>query len=141
MERVRFLGSVGEERLMQLYRSCRFFVFPSTIENCPNILIEALAAGCPILSSYCGVMPEICGDAAIYCDPLDISTMSDSLLELHKNQSLRMALSERASTRATQFRWRSTAQQTLDFFHQVLSATVPVPSYTEEVTTMAGERR
>jgi glycosyltransferase involved in cell wall biosynthesis len=139
-DKVQFLGSVGEEQLQRLYRTCEFFVFPSTIENCPNILIEALAAGCPILSSNCGVMPEICGDAALYCDPSDITSISDSLLELHRNQLLRNSLSDKATARATQFSWRSTAQQTLDFIRQTISKPVTQPEPTEQLATMAGER-
>jgi glycosyltransferase involved in cell wall biosynthesis len=140
-DRVQFLGSVSEEELSRLYRTCEFFVFPSTIENCPNILIEALAAGCPILSSNCGVMPEVCGDAALYCDPSDITSISDSLLELHRNQLLRNTLSDRAATRATQFSWRSTAQQTLDFFSQILSGSTSALEPAEELSAVTGERR
>ncbi len=77
-ERVRFVGNVPESELASLYPNCRAFLFPSVIEACPNILIEALSSGCAIACSDRGVMPEIASDAALYFDPDNIEEFSSS---------------------------------------------------------------
>jgi glycosyltransferase involved in cell wall biosynthesis len=123
-DRVRLTGTVPEQQLHDYYRACRFFVFPSTIENCPNILLEALAAGCAIATSDCGVMPEICSHAARYFDPRSTDGISEALLSLNGNEPLLQALREQATARARQFSWRETADRTLCFLREVGHANV-----------------
>ena len=117
---IRFLGNVHNIELGILYRNCQAFIFPSVLEACPNILIEALSCGCAVACSNKNVMPEIAEDAAIYFNPDNIEDFANKVLSIVKNSKLREQLSRKAFQRASFFSWENTARETLDFFDEVL---------------------
>lgn len=119
-EKVLFLGEIPYNELPFLYASCLLFVYPSTCENCPNILIEAMACGAPILASNIEPMPEMCADAAIYFDPTNPVAMADIILGILQNQELISTLREKAIERAKTFSWENTAISTLEIFESIV---------------------
>ena len=113
-ERVSLLGELPQQELFPLYKNCVCFVFPSICENCPSVLLEALSFGAPITCSKLGVMPEICGNAAVYFDPYDSDDIAEKILLVTKDEGLRETLSQRAIVRAQEFPdWAQVAAQTL----------------------------
>ncbi|MBF0353741.1 MAG: glycosyltransferase family 4 protein [Alphaproteobacteria bacterium] len=112
-DRVAFLGSVGPDELSALYRSCRLFAFPSTVETFGNPLVEAMASGCAILCSKAAAMPEILEDAGLYAEALDVNDWEKGLHRLLGDPTLRSDLSERALRRSADFDWKATAEQTV----------------------------
>ena len=110
---VRFLGSVPEADLVELYRRCAVFVFPSTVETFGNPLLEAMASGAPIASSNAAAMPEVLGTAALFFDPASINDMAAALGTLLDDGELRRQLGAKAADRARQFSWQRTAEATL----------------------------
>jgi glycosyltransferase involved in cell wall biosynthesis len=111
---VHFVGPQPHRAIGPLIAGCDGFVFQSTCENCPNALIEALAAGVPIASSNVGVMPEIAGDAAIYYDPTDPEDIARALDRLADDGPSRAQLRARATQQALRFpTWRDVADQIL----------------------------
>ena len=115
---ITFLGNIPHEWLPYLYCGCLFFVFPSTCENCPNVLIEALGCGIPILSSNILPMPEICGDAARYFDPYDVDDIFRNMISITDNKALRFNLKKKALERAGHFSWQKNAQEILGVFNE-----------------------
>ena len=115
---VEFLGGVYESDLVELYRQCAVFVFPSTVETFGNPLIEAMASGAPIATSNTAAMPEIAGDAAIYFDPHNVEEMSSSIGRLLADKELCKRLSEKAIARSQNYSWEKTAESTLDILYQ-----------------------
>jgi len=113
-DNVSFLGSVTQEELATLYRTCRFFVFPSLVESFGNPLVEAMASGAPIATSNTAAMPEVVGPAALLFDPANVSEMAGVLDRLYEDEPLREDLSERSLKRAQSFSWSKTAKETLD---------------------------
>ena len=113
---VKFLDHVPKEGLVELYRTCGAFVFPSIIETFGNPLVEAMACGAPIASSRTAAMPEILQDAAIYFDPHDVDDIVATVHRLLSDEGLRFELSERALARSRQFSWSYTAQKTSEIF-------------------------
>jgi glycosyltransferase involved in cell wall biosynthesis len=101
--KVRLLGEVDGTTARALMVSAEALLFGSTCECCPNILLEYLAAGRPILSSSAGPMPEIGGDAVAYSDPERPEIWAADLLRLLQNPELAGDLAHRASTRAMVF--------------------------------------
>ncbi|MBI5450732.1 MAG: glycosyltransferase family 4 protein [Gammaproteobacteria bacterium] len=95
----------GRGRLRELYQSAKLFVFPSLIENSPNILLEAMMAGSPVATSSLRPMPEFSGDAAEYFDALDIYDMSKKMENLLCDTSRLTDLGKRAHIRACRFTW------------------------------------
>ena len=115
-DRIIFLGHIPYEVLPYFYKLCRLFVYPSTCENCPNILIEAMACGAPILASDIEPMPEICQDAAIYFDPFSPQDISEKIKTVLENNELLQNLRQLSVKRATYFSWEDAAKKTLHVF-------------------------
>lgn len=116
---VEFLGWRAAEDLVDLYRRCALFVFPSTEETFGMPLAEAMACGTPIASSSAAAMPEIVADAALMFDPHDIDDMAEKILRLLSDQPLRQVLGERAIRRAAAFSWETAARQTAAVLREI----------------------
>ena len=107
---VRLLGQVAYDDLPPLYAAAQLFVFPSTCESFPNILVEALASGAPTLASKLGPMPEIAGDGALYFDPYDPADIANKIVQLSVDEPLREALGKRGLERSAHYSWAQTAR-------------------------------
>jgi glycosyltransferase involved in cell wall biosynthesis len=116
---VRIVGAVPHQSLPALYRNAESFVFASTCENMPNILIEAMAAGLPIACSDRRPMPDILGDGGIYFDAEDPASIATALRRLLTDSHLRSTLSRRAHNRSEQYSWTRCAQETFAFLRDV----------------------
>jgi glycosyltransferase involved in cell wall biosynthesis len=112
-------GAISFEKLDPFYRQADAFVFASSCENLPNIMIEAMGAGLPIASARRGPMPEILGAAGIYFDPEDVTSIADALRVLIETPHLREELAQMASLRAQDYSWRRCAEDTLNFIAHV----------------------
>ena len=112
-DRIRFIGHVPNDQLPIFYTNTRLFVYPSTIENCPNILIEAMGCGAAIASSNIEPMPEICQKAALYFNPNDPDDIANNMLKVIRSEELQKDLSEKALERVKFFTWEKTAHETL----------------------------
>lgn len=113
------LGHVNFEQLHELYQQVDAFVFASSCENLPNILIEAMAAGLPIACSDRGPMPDVLGDAGVYFDPESPKSIVQAITKLGDDPVLRAELAQRAWKRAQKYSWARCARETLDFIAQV----------------------
>jgi glycosyltransferase involved in cell wall biosynthesis len=118
-EEVAYLGQVPQDHLPYLYSAASVFVFASISENCPNVLIEAMACGAPIVSSNPGPMPEICGDAALYFDPTDPADVADKMWRVLTDEQIRQNLIRNALENVKRFSWEETARRTLEVFREL----------------------
>jgi glycosyltransferase involved in cell wall biosynthesis len=109
------LGHVKFEQLHELYQQADVFVFASSCENLPNILIEAMAAGLPIACSNRGPMPEVLGDAGVYFDPEFPDSIAQAIAQLADYPDLRAQLAQLAWQKAQGYSWQRCARETLDF--------------------------
>jgi glycosyltransferase involved in cell wall biosynthesis len=112
-DRIVFFGHIPYEELPYFYGLCQLFVYPSTCENCPNILIEAMACGAPILASNIEPMPEICQDAAIYLDPFNPKDIAEKIKTVLTDHNVIQKLRQLSPKRASCFSWEETAKETL----------------------------
>jgi len=112
---LRYAGSVPFDKLHELYRAAELFVFASSCENMPNVLLEGMAAGLPIACSKRGPMPEVLGDTGICFDPERVDDIARALRELAEDAALRQRLAAAASEHARRFSWERCAQETLAF--------------------------
>lgn len=117
-DRVIFFGHISYEELPYFYAMCHLFLYPSTCENCPNILIEAMACGALILSSNIEPMPEICQDAAVYFDPFNPRDIAEKIQTTLTNDTLIRDLKRLSLRRASYFSWEDTARKTLQVFEK-----------------------
>ncbi len=117
---VSLLGQIPHAHVVSLMQECMIFVFPSTCENCPTSLIEAMSLRVPVACSCFPPMPEIAGDAVLYFNPLDPFDIARCMKNLIDDTDLREELKERAymTTRVFPSR-REVAIQTFDVISEI----------------------
>jgi len=110
-ENVHFTGYVIEEDLPSIYNLAKLFVFPSIYEGFGFPPLEAMACGCPVVCSNSASLPEVCGDAALYVDPLKPLEIALGIQEILSNDTLRKELIEKGFNKAEQYKWKSSSEQ------------------------------
>jgi len=110
--RVLFPGFVAEEDKAYLIRGAEVFVYPSLYEGFGIPVLEALACGIPTLTSDVSSMPEVAGNAALFCDPFSTEDMRAALERLVGDGELRASLAAEAVLQAQKFDWKLTARET-----------------------------
>ncbi|MCK9193692.1 MAG: glycosyltransferase family 4 protein [Nevskia sp.] len=106
-------GHVTDRELAALYQAATCFAFPSLYEGFGIPPLEAMTFGCPVLSSREASLPEVCGDAALYCNGYEEQSISEGLTTMLDAADTRKKLIELGHTRIKQFKWKSTAEQVL----------------------------
>lgn len=106
-------GYLTDAELAALYGAATCFVFPSLYEGFGLPPLEAMSFGCPVLVSREASLPEVCGDAALYCDGYDVTDIAAGIAKLVDTPELRAELSAAGRQRAARFRWRDTADALL----------------------------
>jgi glycosyltransferase involved in cell wall biosynthesis len=120
--RVQLLGEVSQGLLKRYVAHAQALVLPSLYEGFGLPPLEAMACGCPAIVSQTASLPEICGDAALYCDPLDPASIAGAMLRVLTQPDLRDTLRCRGLQRARRFTWEGSAQTLLNIFDRVLAA-------------------
>ncbi|MDA8153043.1 MAG: glycosyltransferase [Acidithiobacillus sp.] len=118
---VRMLGYLRDELLPALYRRALALVYPSLYEGFGLPPIEAMATGCPVLVANVSALPEVCGDAALYCDPLDVRSITTAMRRLAEDEVLRARLAAAGPARAALYTWEVAAAQVLAVMREVVS--------------------
>lgn len=108
-------GSTPYDSLHKEYGVADAFVFASSCENLPNILIEAMAAGLPIACSDRGPMPEVLGNAGIYFDPDHKDSIANTLRRLVDDAGLREQIAASAWRKSNLYSWERCASETLAY--------------------------
>lgn len=117
---VRKLGYVSDEDMPLLMAGARALVYPSIYEGFGLPVLEAMAAGVPVLCSTAQALLEVVGDAGLTRDPHDIEGFAEDMQALIDDSALCDRLVAAGSARAGQFSWRHTAEETLNVYRQVL---------------------
>ena len=113
-------GWVDDAALARLYARASVFAFPSLDEGFGIPVLEAMAAGVPVLASNTSSLPEVCGDAALLVDPNDAEAIAHGLTRLIEDERLREDLIERGKRRAAEFTWEACARRTWDVYQTLL---------------------
>jgi glycosyltransferase involved in cell wall biosynthesis len=112
-----FVGAVPLEETVCFYRAADLFVYPSLNETFGLPILEAMACGCPVVTSDTSAMPETAGGAAVLADPTDPAAVAKALAEAVGPD--RDRLRDLGLRRAAQFTWGATAASTLDTYREV----------------------
>lgn len=120
-DRVKILDFVEDDDLMTLYDNAQCFALPSLYEGFGLPVLEAMAYACPLVVSNVSSIPEIAGDAAIYVDPLDVTSIKEGLeLSLAqsgtKEEKARIAIGKK---RVSLFSWDTASKQVLTVLEEV----------------------
>jgi glycosyltransferase involved in cell wall biosynthesis len=104
--RIDFTGYVDDKDLPFLYESADLFVFPSIYEGFGFPPLEAMASGCPVITTKLASMPEICGDAVRYTDISEPKNLATDIMQLLGDKPLRRFYVEKGNERVKKFTWK-----------------------------------
>jgi len=108
--RVVFLNYVSDEDLPYLYNSAACFIYPSLYEGFGLPVLEAMACGCPVITSNVSSLPEVVGEAGILIDPYNIDEIAEALQKVLTDENLRQELKRKGLEQARKFSWEKTAR-------------------------------
>jgi glycosyltransferase involved in cell wall biosynthesis len=115
-----FAGYVPDAELEILFQKALYYIFPSLYEGFGLPPLEAMAKGCPVLSSDKSCLPEILGEAAFYFNPTDEVDMLTKMEEMMMNQALRENLKTKGREQVKKYSWWECAYQTKQIYFFVL---------------------
>ena len=117
---IHFFGYVADDDLPDLYRAARAFVFPSLFEGFGQPPLEAMACGCPVISSRAGSLDQVLGVAATTIDPLDAHDISGKLSILATDDGTREAMIEKGFANVARFDWNKCARDVARVYDEIL---------------------
>lgn len=120
-DRVVLCGRVPDDDLWLLYRAAALLAYPSLYEGFGLPPLEAMACGTPVVASSTTAIPEVIGEAAVLCDPLDVAAMAAAMASVLDDQALAARLSDAGPARAAQFTWARAAAAYLQLFRELCS--------------------
>ena len=106
-----YTGYVTDGELKALYQHATAFVYPSLYEGFGIPPLEAMYFGCPVIVSDCASLPEVCGDAALYCSPYDSDMLRKKIEKILMDKSLSDAMKQKGLERVNNFRWDNEAMK------------------------------
>ncbi|SFE32990.1 Glycosyltransferase involved in cell wall bisynthesis [Thermoanaerobacter thermohydrosulfuricus] len=110
-DRVLFINYVPQEDLPYLYSAARCLVYPSLYEGFGLPPLEAMACGCPVITSNTSSLPEVVGDAGIMVNPYNVGEIAEAIDLVLSNENLRKEMIEKGLKQAQKFSWGKTAEE------------------------------
>lgn len=117
--RVRFLGPVEHDELPALYSAADALVFPSLCESFGLPVVEAMACGCPVVTSNYTCLPETAGGAALLVDPFSVESIAEAMVNVARSADLRAELRAAGLARASRLSWADSGRALAQVFREV----------------------
>jgi glycosyltransferase involved in cell wall biosynthesis len=119
-ESVVFAEFIMDSDLLALYAAANIFLYPSLYEGFGLPVLEAMISGTPVITTSCGSISEIAGDAALMVDPHDVDSIAAAIMEIALDKNLGEHLIELGKARAREFSWRVFTEKTLATYQSVM---------------------
>jgi glycosyltransferase involved in cell wall biosynthesis len=119
-ERIAITGYIAQGDLAAWYAKASIFAFPSLDEGFGMPVLEAMAAGVPVVTSNRSALPEVAGDAALLVNPESTEELTQALRDLTQGEELRRDVARRGAIRAGLFTWEKAIAETWDVYRTVL---------------------
>lgn len=119
-DRVVLTDWITDGQLKWAMQHTKAYVYPSLSEGFGLPPLEAMLNDAPVVASNATCIPEVCGEAAHYFDPLDVQSMANAINEVLTDKKLRSALIQKGHEQVKKYSWHRMAEQTLAAYNQVL---------------------
>ena len=118
--RITVTGYISPQELAAWYAKASIFAFPSLDEGFGMPVLEAMAAGVPVVTSNRSALPEVAGDAALLVNPECVEELVEALRDLTQGEELRKSVARRGTDRAGQFTWEKAVAETWEVYRELL---------------------
>lgn len=119
---MRWIQYVPAGDLLPIFKQATALVWPSLNEGFGLPVLEAFAAGLPVITSNTTSLPEVAGDAALLVNPESVGEIAEAMQTVSSNESLQNDLRTRGRARAKQFTWDRTARQTIEVYRKAMES-------------------
>jgi glycosyltransferase involved in cell wall biosynthesis len=110
---ITFAGYVPDSEVLSLYAQADVFVYPSLYEGFGLPVLEAMASGCPVITSNVSSLPEVVGEAALLVDPYDVEALAQAMLTVLEDDELKKEMSKKGIAQAQKFSWEKAGAELL----------------------------
>ena len=119
-EHIHYLGFISDEELVKTYNLASLFVYPSFYEGFGLPVLEAMACGTPVVCSDHSSLPEVGGDAVVYCNPNSVEDIKEKIEFVLNDTTLQENMIHNGVQRASTFTWEKSAQEHMQLFESLL---------------------
>lgn len=117
--RMKLLGFIPRNELPHFYNNADVFVFPSRYEGFGFPVLEAMACGCPTITTNISSLPEVAGDAAILLSPDDVSGFAEAIYRVVTDFEYQKCIRRMSTISAEKFSWDKAARETIEFLEEI----------------------
>lgn len=110
-DKIQILDYINEEDKIALYKQAKLFIFPSLYEGFGMPVLEAMAAGTPVITSNISSLPEVTGNAALLVNPHDIDEIAKAIEEVMSNKKLEEEMIREGLEQAKKFTWKNSVKK------------------------------
>lgn len=118
-ENIEFRNDISDEELVKIYNESKLFVFASFYEGFGLPVLEAMACGVPVVCSNSSSLPEVGGDAVVYCNPLDVEDIKEKIELVLGDEELQKQMIKKGLENAKIFSWEKSADEHMKVFEEV----------------------
>ena len=115
-----YTGFIDNDEAVALYNGATVFVYPSQYEGFGIPVAEAMACGCPVITSDSSSLPEVVGGAGLLVEPNNSEALADAMLKVLNSSDLQISMRDKGLERAKKFNWMNAAQITKKVYEQLL---------------------
>ncbi len=119
---VEFLGYIPDQNFKKIYSQALALVHPSLMEGFSLTGLEAMALGCPVISSNSSCLPEIYQNSVLYFNPTNKKELIKQIQKLESNPTLRQKMIKQGYIQVQKYSWDKTAQKTFFVYQKILNA-------------------
>ena len=112
-------GYIDEEDKVPIYKLAQIFVFPSLYEGFGMPVLEAMAAGVPLITSNVSSLPEVAGDAAILVDPLSEDEIFEAYKKILSDEKLKREMVQKGLEQAKKFEWKKSVEMLEKIYEEI----------------------
>lgn len=120
IKQVIFTGYVEENDKALVYQMAKVFIFPSLYEGFGMPILEAMAAGVPVVTSNVSSMPEVAGDAALLVNPIETAELVNALKIMLKNEQIRQDYIERGYQQIKRYTWEISVNKLYELYMKLM---------------------